>query len=1416
MSGEETNRPEDTSRPVHPSQGTQVSPEVSPNGVTETIEFSSRPCPPGPGAGPDAPPPAAFGRYQVLDFRGRGGFGEVYLGHDPQLDRPVAIKVLRPRAAGAADKLLREARQLAQLSHPGIVTVYDAGVQDGRPYVVSDYLQGVSLHEWLAHRRPTWQEAARLIAAVADALAYAHARRTIHRDVKPDNIILKDGTAPVLVDFGLAISDATPPESEFGHISGTPLYMAPEQAAGKGHRIDGRTDIYALGVILYRMLCGRLPFQASVPRELLRQVQEDDPQPPRQLNPAVPAGLERICLKAMAKRPDDRYTTAGDLAADLLALLKAPDAPGPPPAPPAANRPPAGRRARQAERRQVTVLYCQCDLFDAPEFLDRLGPEEQHEVLRDYLAAAGGAAARFGGTVVQATGRELLVCLGYPVSYEDTARRAVLTGLAIRDAVAELAERLQPIPGTGLAVRVGIHTGPVVAEHTAAGAGESLALAGEARNVATRLVEAAGPNTVIISQATHRITRGFFVCEGLGERAVPGAARPVELFRVLHASDVRSPLEVAESAGLTPLVGRDLELGILQDRWEKAGEGMGQVVLLVGEPGLGKSRLVRELRASAGNTSQGSGVKGPQSSSGSWLLTPDPWGGMVAEWRCSPYYQNTGFYPAVNYFERLLGFGPDDPPGQRLDRLVQHLESCGLANPQTVPLFAALLSVPLDGRYEPPAVGPQRQKELLLEALLDWLWACAAARPLLLIVEDLHWIDPSTLELLGLLVGQAERECILTVLTARPEFEAPWRGRANLTELAVNRLTRRQVGEMMEKKAGRGGLPAGLVERVVERSDGVPLFIEEFTQVLLESGALPAAGGPAGPADEDLCRAIPASLQDLLAARLNRLEIAPEVVQMAAALGREFGFELIRAVLGLNEPALLEELAKLVKAAILFQRGRPPRCTYTFKHALLQDAAYQTLLRKRRQQCHQTIAEVLERQFPERAGAEPELLAHHFTEAGLDEKAVAYWRKAGLRSQDRSANREAIGHLSRGLEVLKRLPPSPERDRLELGLQAPLGVVLTAVRGWGAQEVAPAIERARELAWKVGTDTDRFFVLWGLWGFRLLRLELDKCWEIAAEVMRLAEGSPEGRELLAEAHWLPGCTAFYQGDFTTALEHFRQGLELYDPARVRTAALRTGQNVGVLYHSHIAVALWELGSPDQALARAEETVRFARELGHPFSLAMALHYRRRVYQCCRLEDRVASSIEEEHEHCHRHGFGFWGGHAVLARGGLLARRGEVDAARALIEPAVRALDASGCKCSLSHPYAFLAECFLQAGRVGDALAWLGRGFDLAENHNERCLESELLRLKGEALLASAGGDPAEAEACLLRAAEVARRQRARSRQLRAAVSLARLWRRQGRSGEARQALDEALAGLTEGLGTADLVEARALLEELRA
>jgi class 3 adenylate cyclase/tetratricopeptide (TPR) repeat protein len=1417
MSGTPNDTPEGPPPPERSSLPTSGRPIGETGHTEETTDFIG-PTPRADRATPpEQPLPRTFGRYQVRELRGRGGFGKVYVGFDPQLNRQVAIKVPRVKGKEAGQQFLLEARKVAQLQHPGIVTVYDAGVQEGQFYIVSDYVPGVSLHAWLTNHSPSWRESARIVAEVADALAYAHAHRTVHRDVKPDNILMKDDKTPVLVDFGLAISDDALEEVKVGDISGTPSYMSPEQADGKGHRIDGRTDIYALGVVLYRMLCGRLPFRSTDPVELLRQVREDEPQPPRQLISELPPELERICLKALAKQQKDRYTAAGDMAQDLRAVLETGPASGsaglaaPPDRDAETVRSPspssASRRARQAERRQVTVLYCRCDLFDSDAFLEGLDAEDQHEVMTDHKRICEDAIARFGGTVVEFTSQGLLACFGYPVSYEDAARRAVQAGLLIRDGILELNKRIQKKFKADLSGWIGIHTGMAVAEESAGGlAVEPMSLVGEVRTITTRLRVGNEANAVLISQVTHRLSKGFFVCESLGTHSIKGSAQPIELFRVLGESAVKSRIEVAEAVGLTPLIGRDTELGILRDRWEKAREGMGQVVLLIGDAGLGKSRLVREMRAVVAHGE--SSMSGPPSGQ-----TPAR-AGPIIEWRCSPYHQNTGLHVASEFLEKVLGYRREDSPGERLDKLIKHLQTYDLADEQTVPLFAALLSVPLDRRYAQLAVGPQLLKEMLQESLLDWLRACSTEQPVLFIVEDLHWIDPTTLEFLTLLTEQGGRDSILALFTFRPEFEIPWRSKGHQTELALNRLSRRQVGEMMEKKIGVTNLPADLIERMVGRTDGVPLFIEEFTQVLVESGSLRQAGDRVELSEGFRLDAIPATLQDLLLARLNRMESAPEVSQMAATLGRDFSYELLHAVLDLDEPALQGELAKLVGAEILFQKGRPPRCTYTFKHALIQDAAYQSLLKKTRQQFHKKIATVLEAKFAETAVMQPELLAHHFTEAGLYEKGVSYWRKAGLRSQERSDNKEAIGHFTRGLEILKNLDESPARDRLELGLQAPLGVVLTAARGWGAPEVAPTIERTRELCAKIGSVTDQFFALWSLWGFRLLRLELEKCWQLADDMMRLLEGTTEGRELMPEAHWLPGCTAYYGGDFATALEHFEKGLALYDPELGRAHTQRTGQNVGVLYRCHVALTLWEMGFPDQALRQAEEVVQLAKELGHHFSLAMAYYFRRRVYQYCRLELRVRQSVEEEHTICHQRGFGFWGTHALLARGDILLRQGEIKAAREQLELALQALQASGCKCTLTHPYSFLAESFLHAGRPDDAGEWLDRGFDLVENHGERCLESELLQLKGEWFLARSPGNEAGAEACFEHAVEVARRQQARSRELRAVMSLCRLRQKQGRREEGRQRLSDVYQGFTEGFGTSDLAEAKALLEEL--
>ena len=614
---------------------------------------------------------------------GAGGFGVVYLGHDTQLDRPVAIKVLRggpevPRAK--AEQFLQEARRLAQLSHAGIVAVHDVGLDGEQVYLVSEFLDGPDLGRWLRDNRPAWPEAARIAAAVADALAHAHARLIVHRDIKPANIILTPDRGPVLVDFGLGLDEAGAGGSALGVVSGTPAYMAPEQVAGAAHRIDGRTDIYSLGVVLYEMLCGHLPFRASNTRELLRQVRDDEPQPPRQLAREIPPELERACLKALAKRLQDRYTTAADFADDLRRVGQSTAGPAkPPPSRLAFDEAPSGellaarplssqqsaltsasssRRAREAERRQVTVLVCGCDLFESEAYLEGLDAEDQARVMRAFQRACEQAVRPFDGTVVQCNEQGLLACFGYPVAHEDAARRAARSGLAILEDLEALGERLRRELELELNPWVGIHTGPAVVE-----AGEdSVSLVGEARNVAVRLEDVAEPGQIVITAATHRLIRGHFDCTSLGHRKIKGVSQPVELFLVQGLGEDLNPIEIAEPAGLTPLTGRDHEINLLKDRWEQAQEGMGQVVLLVGEPGLGKSRLVYTLKQHVlGQV----GDPGKAATHPSLASVQAAQGSPVIEWRCSPHYQNSGLYPAVDFFERSLAFGRDEapPPG---------------------------------------------------------------------------------------------------------------------------------------------------------------------------------------------------------------------------------------------------------------------------------------------------------------------------------------------------------------------------------------------------------------------------------------------------------------------------------------------------------------------------------------------------------------------------------------------------------------------------------------------------------------------------------------------------------------------------------------------------------------------------------
>jgi class 3 adenylate cyclase/tetratricopeptide (TPR) repeat protein len=1345
---------------------------------------------------PTPPLPTVFGRYEVRRVLGSGGFGAVYLAHDAQLDRDVAIKVMHGELAhgkNRSDQSLQEARSLARLRHPGIVSVHDVGIHDGRVYIVSDYVDGPTLSQWQAHHRVAWPEAVRIVAALADALAHAHAQRVVHRDVKPGNIILTADGAPVLVDFGLALDDARAGGGEKGIIAGTPEYLSPEQAAGTAHRIDGRTDIYSLGVVLYELLTGRVPFHAGEVLELLRQVCEDEPQPPRQLVSDIPPELGRACLKALAKQQSDRYTTAADFAEELRRILASAAASRSLPQPEAASpgtprlststptpMPSSRRRARAAERRQVTVLVCGCAGFESEAYL-QLDAEDQARVVHAFRAVCEPVIAQLDGTIVQCNEQGLLACFGYPAAHEDAAPRAGRTGLALLHDIEDLCAQLRQQHQLELAPWVGLHTGPAVVEAQDG----AVSFTGEARNIGVRLDPVAAPGQVICTQATRRLLAAQFQCASLGERKIKGLTQPIELFHVQALGEALNPVEAAGPATRSPLTGRDHEVRLLMDRWEQAQEGMGQVVLLIGEPGLGKSRLVYTLKEHVlGQMVEGE-VDAP-----------------VIEWRCSPHFQNTGFYPAIDFYERSLGFGREEPGPARFERLLHRLQQYDLARPEVVPLWAALLSLPVPPEYPPLSLSPTRQRDETFKALLDWLHTRAARKPVLFIVEDLHWVDASTREFLEQFLAEGLHDRVLTVLTFRPEFKTPWPAMAHQTSLALNRLTRRQVGELIRKKSA-GALSDAVIEQIYDRTSGVPLFVEEFTKMVQEVGT---------GAEALLTREIPATLHDLLMARLDRMETEHELAQLAATLGREFSYDVLAAVAGRDEPTLHAELARLVQAEILYPKGRPPRCPYVFKHALLEDALYNSLVRSRRQQFHRRIGETLEAQFPQTAETQPELLAHHFTEAGLVEKAAAGWLRAGLRSRERSAEREAIGHLTRGLALLDTLDETPERDDRILEFLSALGPAYIAVRGYAAPEVGPVLQRARDLCQRIGEPEHLFGIMLGMWEWRLVRGDIRLCMELAGDGMVLAQHlNDPGMHM--EALFMPGVTQYYRGEFAASRAYHDKALAYDDRTRTRLWTAFSGHDGGVTHRCYLALDLWHLGHADQALQLIRDTCALARSLGHPFSLGHAVDFAALLCHNCRLGAEAAAAADEETAIGADQGFQLWHALGTLHKGAALLLQRRPEEALPILLRGLNAFRATGAQLRLPYYFSILGEAYTQTGRFEEADNAFNEGLAVADRNDNRAHEADLHRLKGELLLASSSSD-AVAEACFHRAIETAKRQQSKAWELRSTLSLAQLWQRQGRRAEARAALAAVRGTFTEGFATPDLVDAAALLEAL--
>jgi predicted ATPase len=914
---------------------------------------------------------------------------------------------------------------------------------------------------------------------------------------------------------------------------------------------------------------------------------------------------------------------------------------------------------------------------------------------------------------------------------------------------------------------------------------------GETVNIAARLEGLAAPNTVLISNATARLTRDAFELDDLGPQELKGIAEPINVFQVF------GPQEVAlDDAGNLPdggvfLVGRDEEMGLLLRRWQQSKEGLGQVVLISGEAGIGKSSLVTTVRQQVRQE-----------------------GYTCMTIRCSPYHTNSALYPVIEHIQRGLQLQPVDTPETRLDKLERGLGGYSRALEDVVPLFADLLSVPVpEGRYAALNLSPQQQRQQTQDVVVGWLLEEAERRPTLAIWEDLHWADPSTLELLGLVLEQTPTVPMLHVLTYRPTFTPPWPSRSHMTPMALNRLERPQVEALMLHVAAGKSLPIDVVEHIVTKTDGIPLYVEELTRMLLRSNLLQEEATQYTLTGPLSTVAIPDTLQDSLMARLDQLGTAKEVAQVGAVIGREFTYEMLQVVAPGTEDTLQAGLAQLVEDELLYQRGRPPRSRYMFKHALARDAAYATLLRRTRQQMHQQIAECLVERFPDISTTQPELVAQHYTEATCPEQAISYWGQAVERARLRHAYAEAIEHCTRGITLLTELPETLGHIRQEIMLQAALGALLTAVKGFAVPEAKQAYERARQRCQQLGDTTQLFPVLVGLCLYYIVNTAYRTAQELVEQLLSLAEHSADSNRLTV-AHYLAAAVAFFRGEFQRAQAHATQGIDAYDTQQHAAMMAVCSQDPGVGCHLYLAQALQLLGYADQAKQQAQTALDLAHTLNHPFTYGYTQLI---VMRLCRIRydwERLIAMADTLIDYADEHGFGQFPANCLIYKGYALAKQGHIQEGAALLQQRnarVHRFRAGG-----QSGYGRMDMCEMDAmlGQRQQAIKELDNLLIEAEQSGGEFPVAEFHRLKGDLFLQLEGDYHAQAEASFHQAINIARQQQAKFWELRATTSLARLWQSLGKRRQAYDLLQPVYGWFTEGFDTADLKDAKDLLAEL--
>jgi predicted ATPase/class 3 adenylate cyclase len=1040
-------------------------------------------------------------------------------------------------------------------------------------------------------------------------------------------------------------------------------------------------------------------------------------------------------------------------------------------------------RHREAERRQITAMYC--ELVGAAPGGDGAALEDLREAVGGFQRCVSEAADRHQGSVCRDLGNTALVLFGYPEAYEHEAEQAIRAGLELCAAV----RTLRPDADAPVRCRVGIATGMViVGDSDGVGvAGESIV--GDAPNLAARLSLSAPADTVAIEPSTRRMIGNLFDCRELGAIETAGGVEPIRSWQVLGESVVASRFEALRGSALSPLVGRDEELDLLLRRWARAKAGDGQIVLVSGEPGVGKSRMAAALEERLGSEPH-----------------------LRLRYFCSPNHQDSALFPFIEQLALAAGFARDNLPSAKLEKLEALL---ALAAPpdEDVALVADLLSLPASERHPLPSLSPQRKKDRTLAALIRQLEGVARRQPVVMVFEDAHWIDPTSRELLDLMIDRVRSLPVLLIVTFRPEFQPPWTGQEQVNTLALNRLDRRDRTVLAEQIAGGKKLPDEVISPIADRTDGVPLFVEELTKNVLESGLLRQE------ADRYvLDRALPAfviptSLHASLQARLDRLASVRHVAQIGAAIGRQFPYTLLRAVCPLPEDELCAALTRLVVSELVSQRGTPPDAVYAFKHALVRDAAHGTLLRAARQQLHAQIAEALEADSPEIRESQPELLAQHYVEAGLVEKSVVYWGKAGRRSAARSAMTEAAAQFQKGLDQLALLPDDPGRQRQELEFCSALGAVLQVVKGFAAPDTGHVYARARELWEQLGSPTEYLHIPCGQSRYHALRGELDHAQSLAENLLRFSRQRSDSAGLVLGHHG-SGRNLIYMGNFVRSRSHLEEVLALYDPTSHASLIQKVGTHPQAGSLGFLAIVMFSLGYPDQAVALSASAIAEERRSAYLPSLAngLAIHniFLSLVGDDSTLNERadelVAVATEQGFPHLRAVG--------AIFRGWVNVKRHDVAEGILLLRSGLSSHRATGAETLMPYSLGLLARACKIAGQIEEAMTQLDDAQEIVERTGERWFLAELNRHKGQLLLQQ--GHAEAAEELYRKALSIAREQEAKLWELRAAASLARLRRDQGRRAEARELLAPVYGRFTEGFDTPDLKEAKALFDELDA